>query len=62
VARFVTDGEDGNGTRGPVVIWIATYPDTTTAENAHDASPGILAILETNRVDGAVVKWYEGAV
>src|ERR1700674_1845369 len=25
-ARFVTHGEDGMDTRGPVVIWIATHP------------------------------------
>ncbi|KAH9063587.1 hypothetical protein EDB87DRAFT_1777302 [Lactarius vividus] len=46
----------------PVVVWIATHPTTTTADNAHDASPGILAILKANGVEGAVVEWYEGAV
>ena len=61
---FVTHGEDGKDTStvGPVVIWIATHPTTTTAENAHDASPGILALLKDNGVEGAVVEWYEGAV
>jgi hypothetical protein len=33
-ARFVTHG--GKDTLDPVVIWIATHPTTTTAENAHD--------------------------
>ena len=61
-ARFVTHGEDGKDTLGPVVIWIATHPNTTTAESAHDASPDILALLEANGVKGAVVEWYEGAV
>jgi hypothetical protein len=61
-ARFVTHGEDGKDTLGPVVIWIATHPTTTTAENAHDASPEILALLKANGVEGAVVEWYEGAV
>ena len=61
-ARFVTHGEDGKDTLGPVVIWIATHPTTTTAENAHDASPDILALLEANGVRDAVVEWYEGAV
>jgi hypothetical protein len=61
-ARFVTHGEDGKDTLGPVVIWIATHPTTTTAENAHNASPDILALLEANGVEGAVVEWYEGAV
>ena len=61
-ARFVTHGEDGKDTIGPVVIWISTHPNTTTAENAHDASPDILALLRTNGVEGAVVEWYEGVV
>jgi hypothetical protein len=37
-------------------------PTTTTAENVRDASPGILALLRDNGVEGAVVEWYEGAV
>ena len=61
-ARFVTHGEDGKDTIGPVVIWISVHPTTTTAENAHDISPDILAILEANGVKGAVIEWYEGAV
>jgi hypothetical protein len=61
-ARFVTHGEDGKDTLGPVVIWISTHPTTTTAENAHDASPDILALLKANGVEGAVVEWYEGVV
>jgi hypothetical protein len=61
-ARFVTHGEDEKDTLGPAVIWIATHPGTTTAENAHDASPVVLALLEANGVEGAVVEWYEGAV
>lgn len=61
-ARFVTHGEDGMDTLGPVVIWVATHPTTTTAENAHDASLGILALLKDNRVKDVVVEWYEGTV
>jgi len=61
-ARFVTYGEDGNDTIGPVVIWISTHPTTTTAKNAHDASPDILALLKANGVEGALVEWHEGAV
>jgi hypothetical protein len=62
VARFVTEGEDGKSTRGPVVIWISTHPTTTTAKNAYDASLGILDLLKDNGVEGVVVEWYEGAV
>jgi hypothetical protein len=60
--RFSTQGEDGKDTLGPIVIWIATHPTTTTAEIAHDASPDILALLKANGVEGAVIEWYEGVV
>ena len=59
-ARFITHGEDGKDTLGPVVIWIATT--TTTAESAHNASLGILTLLKDNGIEGVVVEWYEGAV
>lgn len=61
-ARFVTHGEDGKDTLGPIVIWIATHPFTTTPLDAHDASPEILALLGANGVQGAVIEWIEGAV
>ncbi|KAH9177520.1 hypothetical protein EDB89DRAFT_2064500 [Lactarius sanguifluus] len=51
-ACFVTHGEDGKNNLGPVVIWIVTHPATTTAKNAHDASPDILALLKANGVEG----------
>jgi hypothetical protein len=60
-ARFFTHSEDGEGSLGPIVIWIATHPDTTTAENAHDASPGIVSLLNEFGVKGAVIEWYEGS-
>ncbi|KAI0762354.1 hypothetical protein C8Q74DRAFT_1371409 [Fomes fomentarius] len=60
--RFSTCDGEGKETLGPIVIWIATHPGTTSAENARDASPGILEILEEHDVHGAVVEWYEGAV
>jgi hypothetical protein len=61
-ARFSTRDEDGKKTLGPIVIWIATHPNTTSAENARDASPDILRILKQHNVEGAVVEWYEGSV
>ena len=61
-ARFVTKDEDGTSTRGPVVVWIAVHPGTTTAENAHDASLEILSLIKANGVEGVVVEWYEGVV
>ncbi|KAH9976275.1 hypothetical protein BGW80DRAFT_1292367 [Lactifluus volemus] len=47
-ARFVSHGEDGKDSLGPI--------------NAHDVSPDILSLLEANGVEGAVVEWYEGAI
>ena len=63
-ARFTTTfNETGKDSPlSPIVIWIAIHPGTTTAENAYDASPAILEILETYQVKGAVVQWYEGVV
>ncbi|QRV97299.1 transmembrane protein [Ceratobasidium sp. AG-Ba] len=61
-ARFSTRGEDRKKTLGPIVIWIATHPNTTGFESARDASPDILHILEEHKVEGAVVEWYEGSV
>jgi hypothetical protein len=61
--RFLTSAPDDEvGTLGPIVIWIATYPRTTTIENAHDVSPKIISLLEHNGVKGAVVEWIEGAI
>ena len=37
-ARFVTEGEDGEETRGPVVIWVCVYPGSTSADTAHQVS------------------------
>ena len=61
-ARFFTHGEDEKGSLGPIVIWIATHPKTTAAENAYDVSPDIISLLETFGVKGAVIEWYEGIV
>jgi hypothetical protein len=61
-ACFSTRDGDGKKTLGPIVIWIATHPNTTSAENARDASPDILDILKEHNVEGAVVEWYEGSV
>jgi len=60
--RFITHDEDKKDTPGPMVIWIATHPNTTTAENAHDASLGILALLKDHGVEGVVIEWFEGTV
>ncbi|KAF8600150.1 hypothetical protein BDV93DRAFT_608826 [Ceratobasidium sp. AG-I] len=61
-ARFSSRDEDGKKILGPIVIWIATHPNTTSAKDARDASPDILQILEDHNVEGAVVEWYEGFV
>lgn len=61
-ARFITHGERGLDRLGPVVIWIAVHPNSTTAEDAHSVSGRILNLLGANRVDGVVVEWIEGTV
>ena len=49
--HFTTEHEDGKKTLGPIVIWIATHPGTTTTQNVHDLSPDILHILhQENRI------------
>ena len=53
-ACFLTYSKDGKNTLGPIIVWIATYPTTTTAKNMHDASPEILLLLKANRVKGVV--------
>ena len=52
-ARFVTHGEDGKDTLGPIVIWIAAHPATTTAKNAHSASPPAQHIYLPDSVDSS---------
>ena len=59
---FVTHDKDGQDSLGPVVIWITTHPNTTTAEDTHHASPNILTLLEVNGVNSIMVEWFEGAV
>ncbi|KAI6167809.1 hypothetical protein EDD17DRAFT_1535158 [Pisolithus thermaeus] len=61
-ARFVTHSKDNKDSLGPVVIWISTYPHTTTAKDAHDTSIDILALLKANGVEGVVVEWTEAVV
>ncbi|KAI0062660.1 hypothetical protein BV25DRAFT_1870174 [Artomyces pyxidatus] len=61
-ACFSTHDEEGKKTLGPIVIWIASHPNTTSTENAHDTLPNILKILEDHNVHGAVVEWYEGSM
>ncbi|KIO32551.1 hypothetical protein M407DRAFT_241424 [Tulasnella calospora MUT 4182] len=58
-ARFVTHGEDGEETLGPVVIWIGVYPGSTSADTAHEVSQSILELLEKNGVKDVEVEWHE---
>jgi hypothetical protein len=58
-ARFVTHGEDGEETLGPVVIWVGVYPGSTSADTAHEVSQNILDLLEKNGVMGIEIEWHE---
>ncbi|KAH9944412.1 uncharacterized protein BXZ73DRAFT_87317 [Epithele typhae] len=60
-ARFVTHDQEGD-TMGPVVVWMFVYPNSTTAEDAFNATPGILSILDSHGIQGASVEWSEGVV
>ncbi|KAH9848846.1 hypothetical protein C2E23DRAFT_888687 [Lenzites betulinus] len=66
VARFFIEAQEeealGQGTLGPVVIWISVYPGSTSADTAHEVSEAVLAILAENGVEGVVVEWTEGVV
>lgn len=61
-ARFsiVEDGKDE--TLGPIVVWIASRPNTTTAWAVRDATPDILHILADVQITDVVVEWYEASV
>ena len=58
-ARFITHGEDGEETLGPVVIWVGVYPGSTSADTAHEVSQNILELLEKSRVKDVEVEWHE---
>jgi len=60
--RFSTHDGEGKKTLGPITLWISTHPGKNTPEDARDASPHILQILENHGVQGAVPHWYEGSV
>ena len=58
-ARFITHGEGGEETLGPVVIWVGVYPGSTSADTAHEVSQNILELLEKSRVKDVEVEWHE---
>jgi len=58
--RFVTHGEDGEETLGPVVIWVCVGPGSTSADTAHQVSQKILELLKKNGVEDVEVEWHEG--
>ena len=61
-AFFSTLNESNKKDMGPLVIWVATHPGTTTPQQARDVSPAILDILVEHEIKGAVVEWIEGKV
>ena len=58
-ARFVTHGQDGEDTLGPVVIWVTVFPASTSPDIAHEVSQVILTLLNQNGVENAEVEWQE---
>jgi len=59
VARFITHETDKKDISGPVVIWIGVYPDSTTADTAHNVSKDILGLLERYEIEGVEIEWRE---
>ena len=60
--RFSTVEDGKDETLGPVVVWIAVRPNTTTAGAVRDATPDILHVLADFQITDVVVEWYEGSV
>ncbi|EIM86619.1 uncharacterized protein STEHIDRAFT_97308 [Stereum hirsutum FP-91666 SS1] len=61
-ARFYThglEGDEAQGTLGPVVVWIGVLPGSTSTETAHDISQTILALLRDNDIQDVVVEFRE---
>ncbi|KAG8704062.1 hypothetical protein FRC08_002480 [Ceratobasidium sp. 394] len=61
-AFFSTLNGDMEKDMGPLVIWVATHPGTTSPDKARDVSPAVLSILVQHGIEGAVVEWIEGKV
>ncbi|KAI6040832.1 hypothetical protein EDC04DRAFT_2867379 [Pisolithus marmoratus] len=64
-AHFFTHaplGEGGNGSLGPIVIWVGVIPGSTSADTAHKVSEEILSLLLKNGVDDVVVEWHEAVL
>lgn len=64
-ARFFTHaspGEEGKGRLGPVVIWLAVNPGSTSSDTAHEISQKILTLLGKRGVNGVVVEWREAVL
>ncbi|KAI0044593.1 hypothetical protein FA95DRAFT_1574345 [Auriscalpium vulgare] len=58
--EYGKDSDDESETFGPVVVWIAVRPNTTSAAAVRDATPDILHILADAQITDVVVEWYEG--
>jgi hypothetical protein len=61
-ARFITYGKDEVGILGPVVIWIAVYPSSTTPATAKIVSDEIISLLRENGIEGVVIEWCEATL
>ncbi|KAG8805784.1 hypothetical protein FRC17_005337, partial [Serendipita sp. 399] len=59
---FSTLNDNMEKVMGPLVIWVATHPGTTSPDKARDVSPAVLSILVDHGIEGAVVEWIEGTV
>ncbi|KAF7301577.1 hypothetical protein MIND_00723200 [Mycena indigotica] len=60
--RFLIEQDGKDAYIGPIVIWIAVPPNSSSAAIVCDATPDILGILADKQVTGVVVEWYIGEV
>jgi hypothetical protein len=62
MARFSTVEDGKDETLGPIVVWIAVRPNTTSTGAVRDATLDMLHILADVQITDVVVEWYEASV
>ena len=59
VVRFITDGDDDEKIRGPVVLWVGVLPDSLQGEDAVNSGNDILDILANFAIVDVDVEYRE---
>ena len=61
MACFSIVEDERDKTLGPIIVWIAIYPNTTNAGAVHDATPDILHILADVQITNIAIEQYRGS-